>query len=298
MSDKSCIVLGSTGYIGSHIIKVLGSNGYQIQSDASLKGCKYDLSDSSLANLFDWDVSTVFFLAGRSGTKASFSDPSSYIRDNVNVLTNVLSAIRSSGAKPRIVYPSTRLVYKGSNSILPESSKKECRTLYSALKTCCESILEAYHFAFDIPYTVIRIGVPYGNMHGKPYSYGTIGIMAKQALGDGRITLFGNGALIRTFTHINDLCYAIILAAESANASCKVLNLSGENKTLHEVASLIATKLGATVSQINWPDEDLRIESGSTAFDDKEIIKAIGPFQRYNLSDWIEKAFTFELIGE
>ncbi len=296
MPDKSCIILGSNGYIGLHLANFLVSNGYKVQTDAHLKDSNFNLCDSSLSNQFDWNVDTVYLMAGRSGTKASFVDPSLYIRDNVNVLTNALGAIRTSGAKPRVIYPSTRLVYKGSSNILSEDAEKESRTLYSALKSCCESILEAYYFAFDIPYTVIRIGVPYGNMYGKPYSYGTIGIMANQALRDRRITLFGGGEILRTFTHINDLCYAMKLASESEGAFCKILNLPGENKTLREVAHMIAAKLGITVEKKEWPEEDLRIESGSTAFDDKELLKLTGLFRSYELSEWIDGAFSDELI--
>ena len=91
-----------------------------------------------------------------------------------------------------------------------EDDEKETKTIYAVNKIACENLLYAYRQNFDIPYTIFRICVPFGNMFSDDYSFGTIGFFIRQASNDRRITLYGDGSIKRTFTSMHDLCKQIV----------------------------------------------------------------------------------------
>lgn len=182
-----------------------------------------------------------------------------------------MDAIKSSPYRPKIIYPSTRLVYKGVDKPLKEGDEKETKTIYAVNKLACEGILQAYKASFDIPYTVFRICIPYGNLLSTDYSFGTVGFFIKQAKSGNDITLYGGGDVKRTFTHMEDLCYQIVEGTFNANSNGEIYNIGGETLSLKEAAEIIAEKYDSKVVSVPWPERDLRIESGHTYFDDAKI---------------------------
>lgn len=61
---------------------------------------------------------------------------------------------------------------------MKEDDEKETKTIYAVNKIACENLLYAYRQNFDIPYTIFRICVPFGNMFSDDYSFGTIGFLS------------------------------------------------------------------------------------------------------------------------
>jgi len=278
------MILGSKGFIGQHIDWFLKKKGifsvcYDIQQeDGNEFYHQIDLTNKEAVNRINFDVDYVFFFAGLTGTKISYEDYERYVHINEIALLNVLDAIRKSPYRPKIVYPSTRLVYKGSENQLSEDSEKESRTIYAANKIACEAYLEAYYHNFDIPYTVFRICVPYGNLISNNYSFGTIGFFVKMGEQNKDITLYGGGHLKRTFTHMEDLCRQIIEASLLKESNGQIYNVGGETASLREVAEIVATKYNVKVVDTAWPEEDLRIESGSTIFNSDKIEQLLGGY--------------------
>ncbi len=292
-----CVVLGANGYLGSHMARHLEELEQPVysfdRSDTSLVGASHyqplDITRPTDFNLLPHDADYVFFFAGLTGTHTSFNDYEQYLATNELGLLHLLNHLRETGAKPRIIFPSSRLVYKGSRYPLTEESAKEAKTLYAAGKIAAEYILQAYSAAFDIPYTVVRICIPYGNRFGQAYSFGTIGLFLRMAREQGEIILFGDGTLLRTFTHVEDICSQVVLAGFSPEGKNQVFNIAGEFFSLGEVANMLAGKLDVPVRYVDWPPQDLALESGDTVFDYTKIHQLIAaPFSR-NLRDWINE---------
>ena len=272
-----CAVIGSKGYIGKHIIKYLSDHyqviamGYDIVDSEEINYQKIDLTDKDSIQQIDLNVDYIFNFAGLTGTYAGFDAYEKYVSANEISLLNLLDAIRKSEYRPKVIFPSTRLVYKGVDKPLKEEDEKESKTIYAANKLACEGYLKAYHDSFDIPYTVFRICIPYGNLLSSDYSFGTIGFFIKQAKNGKDITLYGGGTIKRTFTHMEDLCYQIIEGAFCPDSNGQVYNIGGETLSLHDAAEIIARKYGVNVVAVPWPERDLRIESDHTYFDDNKI---------------------------
>lgn len=277
-ANNKIAVIGANGFLGRHIVQKLLRNSilsldcYDAISEAELPNYhSADITDIDSLKKINLDVDYVFMFAGLTGTYAGFDAYKKYVFVNELGLLNLLNAIRSSSFRPKVIFPSTRLVYKGIDKPLKENNEKESKTIYAANKLACEGYLQAYHDSFDIPYTIFRICIPYGNLLSTDYSFGTVGFFIKQAKSGKDITLYGGGNIKRTFTHMEDLCRQIIEGAFHPESNGEIYNVGGETLSLHDAAEIIAKKYGVNVKAVPWPERDLRIESDHTYFDDSKI---------------------------
>lgn len=281
------IIFGANGYLGRHLTCFLRETGHEVNIPMAEDSTILNLQDLNSLSQVNFDVDAVFMFAGATGTVISFDQYKKFLLANELSLLNVLDCIRRSSFRPRVIFPSTRLVYAGAEDCLPESGPKEFKTPYSINKIACEYYLQAYSGAFDIPFTIIRISVPYGNRLGGECSYGTVDSFIQQARNTGLINLYGGGYVRRTFSHVEDLCRITISAAVSPEAINGIFNMPGEDLSLREAAFLIAIKLGASLQDSDWPELDARIETGSTKFNSDRIESILNESIKYRFADWV-----------
>ena len=282
-----CIVFGASGYLGRHIVADLYSEGAEVKIPLAKDGSRIDLTNLKSLISIDWDVDVVFMFAGVTGTGVSFDQFDSFLRDNELSLLNVLDSIRRSPYRPKILFPSTRLVYRGGELPLLETDIQESNTLYAANKIACEHYLSAYAKTFDIPYTIFRVCVPYANLLSDQYSFGTVGNLITQARNNGKICLYGGGRVRRTFTHIQDLTRMILRDSLHLETVNQTYNIPGEDLSLYEAAGFVAESVkGVTIEKVDWPAFDFRIESGDTIFNGKKLTDTLNLKATHNFRDW------------
>lgn len=284
-------VIGGKGYLGKHLAFYLENRGFDVKVYDVLP-CeeenyqRVDMTDLESVSKIALDVDHIFMFAGLTGTYAGFEKFRTYNAVNELGLLNLLDVIRRSGYRPKIVFPSTRLVYKGCDKPLREEDEKESKTIYAVNKLACEGYLQAYRDSFDIPYTVFRICIPYGNLLSADYSFGTVGFFIRQASAGKEISLYGGGTTKRTFTHIEDLCYQVVEGGLRKESDGQTYNVGGETLSLREAAGIIARQYGTEVVSVPWPERDLRIESDHTYFDDTKIRALLGDMTYKRLNDF------------
>lgn len=298
-SEKlTCTVLGANGYIGRHLVHFLDKRGFTIfaygQNEVphpnlpiNISYSKFDITQAESIDCVRLNVDFVFVFSGKTGTKVSFDQYQLFTEVNEIGLLHVLNRVSKLDKKPHIVFPSSRLVYKGSEFPLIEDAEKEAKTIYAANKLNCERFLETYKQQFNIPYTIFRICVPYGNLFDDDFSYGTIGFFLSQAKQGQAITLFGDGNLKRTFTHIESICFQIIEVLLHGNNQDSVYNIGGETFSLKTVAMNISIRYNVSLNFVSWPKEDFQLESGHTVFDSLKIEQYIVNNQTFDLTTWI-----------
>jgi UDP-glucose 4-epimerase len=294
---KKAIVFGANGYLGRHIANFLKTNNIEFipvgNSVNSIDGFEnyeqVDITQSQQIVKIDFDVDFIFVFAGLTGTNIGFEQYHKFIDVNENGLLNILKYHTDSKSKARIVFPSTRLVYKGvKDTPLTEISEKEALTVYAQNKIACEGYLKMYQNYFNIDYTIFRICVPYGNLMDDTYSYGTLGFFLNKAKNQENISLYGDGTQKRTFTHVNDIIEAIFKTLTSKKSINNVYNIgSNDDLSLLEVANLVANKNGVGVDFVEWPENALKVESGDTIFDDNKLKQEIGYTYKKSLESWI-----------
>ncbi len=290
------IIIGANGYLGKNLAFHLLKSNWQIQlldlQDVSEIAAdfyqKCDVSNRNELNKIDFNVDYIFHFAGRTGTGISFNNYTEFIQANEIGLLNVLDEIKTMTNPPRVIFPSTRLVYRGiENTPLSEETPKEFKTPYAITKYACEQYLTMYSRLYGLKHTIFRICVPYGNLVDSSYSYGTIGFFLNKAMKKEAITLYGDGELRRTFTHVSDLIDQMLACIAKPESINDVFNIGGETYSLKEIAMYIAQLYGVQVSNIDWPAIDLKIESGDTIFDASKLKNLTGDLEKNQLKSWV-----------
>lgn len=291
---KKAILFGANGYLGRHIAYFLKKNQIEfiptdigeISIDNYSNYKKIDVTQKDDIQQLDFNVDYVFVFAGLTGTQSSPEIVEKFTKVNEQGLTNILQCCKGIDSI-RLVFPSTRLVYKGiENTPLIENSEKEAKTIYAKNKLVCERLLAES----NIDYTIFRICVPYGNLIGKEYSYGTIGFFISKASKGQNITIYGDGNLKRTFTHVGDIVEIIFKSIELETTKKEIYNIgSNDDLSLLKVANLVASKYGVDVEFIDWPEEALKVESGDTIFNDEKLQKKIHYNYSHSLKEWVDE---------
>jgi len=296
---QKSIVFGANGYLGRHLVHFLNQHNHQVLSTGSnhqsidnhQNYIQADTTNQTDIENINFDVDYIFVFVGLTGTSAGFDQYRQFTETNEISLLNILIHHRKSNSKARIVFPSSRLVYKGLTDVfLEEEAEKEALTVYAQNKLSCENYLRMYAHNFNINHTIFRICVPYGNTLSNDYSYGTIGFFLNKAKKKENITLYGEGNVKRTFTHVEDICESIIKTLSSPKSVNNTYNIgSKDNLSLLETAKLIADKYDIGIDFIKWPESALKIESGDTLFSDKKILNDTNYQYKHTLKNWINQ---------
>jgi len=299
VKKKRVAILGANGYLGKNMSFFLHSKGYlvenfDIQNSTNYKWMKYqqlDVLKKETLKKISSSNDFIFLFFGRTGTLNGFEDYKSFIETNEIGLLNILNHMKEYKFNGRVIFPSTRLVYKGKNGLpLGEDMEKETKTIYALNKFVGEELLKLYSTMFGIKYTIYRICVPYGNVVDSDYSYGTIGLFLKQALEKKIIILYGNGSSRRTFTSIEELCKSISFSMEKTDSVNEIFNIGGENLSLLDVATTLSSKLkDVKIKFVPWQENYLKIESGDTIFDSKKIEGLLNYKKKDTFKEWVEQ---------
>lgn len=271
-------IFGSNGFLGRNLSYYLNNKGYDIfdydvQDRTEHKWMKYssiDIMNIDSLSVLENDYDYLFLFSGKTGTKSSFDKAEKVLEINILGLRNVLEAIKD--LKTRIIFPSTRLVYKGSNdSTLIETSLKQPLTPYAISKLTCEKLIYSYNNFFNTQYLIFRIGVPFGNLIDTSFSYGTVGFLKNQIIEHKRIRIFGDGLQKRTFTYIEDLCLIFSKILEDKIPLNETYNIGGFAYSIIELAHLMKNSEEVEITHENWAEDDKKIESGSTIFNSSKL---------------------------
>ena len=292
-------IVGANSYIARNLNLVLKEKYPEIsielydyqpfQLDGETNYVAVQILEEQSIKKIDLNVDIIFMFIGKTGSVGGFEDFNAFIDINEKALLCLLNEYRNQNSSAKIIYPSTRLVYKGKNRLQKENDEKEFKTIYSINKFACEQYLEQFSRAFGIRYCVFRICIPYGSLIPGLSSYGTVDFMLGKAIAAQNIILYGDGSMRRTVTYIGDLCNAMILGSLCENCIDDVYNIGGEDYSLKEMAELLAAKYDVKVEYIPWPRLSELVESGDTVFDDSKL-QSICPVEyKKKYKDWVQE---------
>ena len=295
---KKVAVFGANGYIARNLVYILNRDysEYEITlygiEDKSVDGhesyIQVNMTNKSEISKISLDCDIIFMFVGKTGSANGFEQYDAFIDINEKSLLNLLNEYIRQKSTARIVFPSTRLVYKGKRGPQKEDAEKEFKTVYAINKYACEQYLKQFNNVYGIQYSIFRICIPYGTLIKDASSYGTAEFMLSKAMKGENITLYGDGSVRRTLTYMEDLCRILIEGAISEKTANDVFNIGGEDYSLKEMAQLIAKKYGVGLDFIPWPDVAEKIESGDTVFDSEKLDQIIGKHISHKFIDWLK----------
>jgi len=252
LKDKTVLVTGSAGFIGSNLviellrtqpyIRIIGIDNMNDYYDVSIKEWRLEqiekvageCSDSGWTfikgNIADKELidrvfdeckpSVVVNLAAQAGVRYSITNPDAYMESNIIGFYNILEACRHSYDNGNIgvehlVYASSSSVY-GSNEKVPYSTDDKVDnpvSLYAATKKSNELLAHAYSKLYNIPSTGLRFFTVYGPAGRPDMAY--FGFTNKLLDGES-IEIFNYGKCKRDFTFIDDIVEGVKRVIKSA----------------------------------------------------------------------------------
>ena len=194
---KKVLVIGGSGFMGSHTADLLSDNGYVVtildkvtspwlRDDQTM--VVGDTMDSNILTSAMNKIDYVFYFAGIADIAEAKVNPYKTIELNIMGLTKALEAgVKNNIAK--FIYASSMYVYSAQGSF------------YRATKQAAEVIIEAYQENYELDFVLLR----YGSLYG-PRSQNWNGIkgLARQVVNHGTVEYPGNGSEIREYIHVQD----------------------------------------------------------------------------------------------
>lgn len=248
---------------------------------------RINILDPESLSALNLSVDLIYMFIGKTGSADGFDNPALFININEMALLNLLNEYRRQNSGAKLIFPSTRLVYRGKKGPQKEDAEKEAKTIYAANKLACERYLKMYQNVYGVRYVILRICIPYGTLIPNASSYGTAEFMLKKAAAGEDISLYGDGSVRRTLTYMGDLCEILLQAGEAGECLNDVYNVGGEDYSLREMAELIAKAYGVGIQYVPWPEIAEKIESGDTVFDGAKLEGILGGFSYHKFADWI-----------
>lgn len=259
LSQKTILVTGAAGFIGSNLvkelynrfsdIKVIGFDSVNDYYDVNLKEyrltelknfknftfIKGNIADKALVERVfeEYKPEIVVNLAAQAGVRYSITNPDAYLESNLIGFFNILEACRHNKVE-HLVYASSSSVY-GMNKKIPYSIEDKVDSpvsLYAATKKSNELMAHAYSKLYDIPSTGLRFFTVYGPAGRPDMAY--FGFTNKLIKGE-KIQIFNYGNCKRDFTYIDDIVTGVVNVMEKTpdrnenGVRYKVYNI-GNNK--------------------------------------------------------------------
>jgi UDP-glucose 4-epimerase len=271
------LVAGASGFIGSALAARLAATGVAfdalVRSGADVPGAERtfrgDVRDAEIVRRSIAHSDVVFALAGLSGASASVRDPFASLDVNAAGFLTLLEASANARRMPRIVFPSSRLVYGPVDRVpVAEDAPTRPNSPYGLHKLFCEQYAALFARRYGLRYAVARLTNPYGATSaraGAPYN--VLGALAARATAGEPLTIYGDGLQIRDYLAIDDALDGLALLAAGA-ADGTIVNLgSGDGITFADAVGRLAQATGAEVRSVPWPEADLSVETGSFVAD-------------------------------
>ncbi|MEN6559901.1 MAG: UDP-glucose 4-epimerase GalE [Acidobacteriota bacterium] len=261
------LVAGGAGYIGSHAVRELVRNGFDVlvldnlsSGRPELVGAapliKADLLDrEALRRVFrDHEIGAVLHFASLIQVGESWVNPRKYYTHNLTTSLNLFDAMLEAGTRA-LIFSSTAAVYgEPETTPIPESHPTRPANPYGRAKLMVEDILRDYERAHGLRSIALRYfnaaGAALDGTAGECHSPEThlVPNVLLSLLGKApRLKVFGgdfptpDGTAVRDYIHVTDLADAHVLALKSllAGGPGDVINLGTEAG--HSVLEVIRT---------------------------------------------------------
>jgi UDP-glucose 4-epimerase len=308
------LITGGAGYIGSHVVKMLGEQGHKVLVYDNLStGHEWailfgklvvgDLADTTLLTdtLSGFRPDAVMHFAAHIQVEESVKEPLKYYRNNTVNALNLIEAMKTTGLQ-KLIFSSTAAVY-GIPGRVPVNEEAPLKPInpYGMSKAMVESMLQDLTQATDFRYVALRYfnvagADPEGKI-GQAYKNSThlITRALKTAKGElKKLFVYGtdyptpDGTCIRDYIHVNDLAEVHIAALNylTNTGQSKIFNCGyGHGYSVREII-----ESAKKITGIDIPTEDVDRRPGDSpciVADNAKVKRELNWEPRYDDIDFI-----------
>ncbi len=311
-TQKKALVLGAGGFIGSHLLKRLKSEGYWVRG-ADLKYPEFsptvadefiigDLRDQAFCRtVIDQRFDEIYQLAadmGGAGYIFTGEHDADVMHNSATINLNILDLCRKKGVG-RIFYSSSACMYPEYNQLDPENPKCSEDSAYPAApdseygweKLFSERLYLAYQRNYGVPVRIARyhnIFGPEGTWRGgREKAPAAICRKVAEAPDGGEIEIWGDGKQTRSFLYINE-CIEGTLRLMRSDFTGPVNIGSEEMVTIDQLAEMVMEIAGKKL-RIRHVPGPLGVRGRNS--DNRLIREKLGWAPSMSLRDGLEKTY-------
>lgn len=301
MKDKRVAVVGSTGFIGKHLVRRLLRSRVQVLSIArrnlELPGITHVKADIRKQGTIDKIISTkpdtLILLAGISGQTNTETHEKESSSVNVIAQIAILDAVAKNLPRCHVIFSSSRLEY-GKPQYLPvdESHPTSPLSAYGRQKKQVTEYCLKLYKSRGLPVTILRTSNVYGpHPIGTKPTYNIVNYFIDQVLYNETVSIYGKGGQLRDQLYIDDFVAAVMSTLNSPRSLGQVYNVgSGVGIPIIKIANLIIKFAGkGRIKTIPWPTEEKLVETGDYVSDIRKITRDLGWRPRITIEEGIKK---------
>jgi dTDP-glucose 4,6-dehydratase len=270
-AQMKILVTGGAGFIGSHYVRSLLADAWGLSSpgrvtvldkltyagsivnlapvkgDARLRFVEGDILDRALVDTLMAEADVVVHLAAESHVDRSILGAADFVMTNVVGTQTLLDSAMKHGIQ-KFVHVSTDEVYGSIDTgSWDENRPLEPNSPYSASKASSDLIARSYFRTHKLGVCVTRCSNNYG-----PYQFPekVIPLFVTNLMDGGTVPLYGEGANVRDWLHVDDHCRAIHLVLEKGRPG-EVYNIGGGTElTNRELTGKLLEACGSTWDRV------------------------------------------------
>ncbi len=247
-TDKSVLITGGAGFIGSHLADALAvenevhvldncKKGDPAVLPANVEFHQGDIRDRSTLEPLVSSVDIVYHQAAIVSIEESLDRPTESHETNVGATVSLLDVAREHGT--RVVFASSCAAY-GDPTTLPVEEGEPPTPLspYAVDKLAADRYLQVYGQQYEFPTVALRYFNVYGAGQRGDYS-GVIDAFLKRARAGEPLEVHGEGTQTRDFVHISDIVRANLAAGVTPHTGRAYNVGTGTETTILELAETI-----------------------------------------------------------
>lgn len=205
MNSNKILVIGGSGFLGSHVADALSDAGYQViifdrQPSQWLRSNQEmiigDLLDNDLLLKHTNNCCAVYNFAAIADLNEAILKPIETAKVNILGNVQVLEACKVNQVK-RYIYASTVYVHSREGGF------------YRCSKKASEDYVEEYQKSYGLEYTILRYGSLYGPRSDE---HNGLWRIVKDVLENGVVKYEGNIESVREYIHVEDAARASVIA--------------------------------------------------------------------------------------
>lgn len=259
----SILVTGGAGFIGSHVVDSLISEGYDVvvlddlsagkkeYVNKKAKLYKSGLDDAGLGKIFQKEkIDVVVHQAAQVSVRESLNNPIFDADVNIKGTINLLECCKEA---EKIIYASSGGAVYGEPKYLPVDEEHPIAPLspYGISKYAAEKYLQVYNEIYGLNYAALRYGNVYGPRQDPYGEAGVVAIFANKMLHSEMPTINGDGNQTRDFVYVTDVVRANLLAIEKGKNIYNVA--AGKETSVNEIFGTIKKILNTNVEPKHAP---------------------------------------------